>query len=275
MTDAAKKPEVAFVIRLVGKGIKPWAVPLRALATVLECVQKLVEQKDEADEDPTLASRDEFDQAGAVLHLLNIKSSSAAYGVAAPDRLGAVTVLTRFGSALVKPRDEDWLDSTLSSVRDISKVARSLGCEIEFRKPGKPRFGDVIARITPTTSADIEESAFVFGHTSVYARIERIGGATKMGCGIRLPRSPRKMIHCEIGSEELVRDLGQYLYQHVSLHGHATWLRHNMTLKSMRIDSYDPPKTGSFETMLRQTHKVGGHAWDHIDDPQDYISKMR
>lgn len=270
-----KKPDPAFVIRLVGRGIRPWAVPMRSLARVLEAVQRLVERRDDFADDMEMPKALQG-ESGTILHLLNVRSSSATYAVAAPDHGDTLKVLKDVHGAIEQPENADWLDSTLSSVRDISDVARSLRCEIEFREPDKAKgFGGVIARITPATFSEIEGSAYIKARTSIYAKIERVGGATEMHCGIRLPSTPRKMVICRVKTTELVRELGQYMYQYAILGGQATWLRHNWRLKRMVIDSFEPPKTGSIREALRSSHQAGGCAWDTIEDPEGLIMGMR
>jgi hypothetical protein len=180
------------------------------------------------------------------------------------------------GDAIGAPDLAEWTSPTLSSLEDLSQSAKSLGCEIEFRKPGKDRsYGAVIARITPMTFKDISASAFIRGRTSVYAKIERVGGATAMHCGIRLPSDRRKMVICRVANADLVRDLGQHMYEHLILSGHATWIRRDWRLKNLVIDAFEPPKKGSIIAALKRVHEAGGYAWDAIDDPDAVIAEIR
>ena len=83
------------------------------------------------------------------------------------------------------------------------------------------------------------------------------------------------MVICRVTTEDLVRGLGQYLYQSVVLTGDATWLRHNWRLKGLVIKSFEPPKTGSILEALRQAHDAGGDAWEAVSDPDAFISGLR
>ncbi len=83
------------------------------------------------------------------------------------------------------------------------------------------------------------------------------------------------MVICRVADAQLVRELGQYIYQRVTLIGRATWLRRNYMLKRMEIDSFEPPKTGSIMDTLKEVHGAGGHAWDKIADPEAEIREMR
>lgn len=272
---ATKRPDPDFIVRLVGPGVRPWGVPMRALTKALVAVQRIVEQKEEDEHDTNEDQAVQVD-AARILHLMGVKSSSAAYAVAAPRRANAVALLKALGRSIEGPADAEWSMPTLSSIEDLSEVANALGCEIEFRKVEKQkRFGEVLAKITPRTYGAISSSAYIRGTTSIYARIERVGGATAMHCGIRLPDSPRKMIICRVATRDLVRELGQYMYQYLILSGRATWLRHRWKLTNIVIDSFEPPKNGSVLETLRGAHDAGGYAWDEIPDPDSYLSEMR
>ncbi len=261
-----KKPKADFVIRLVGPGMRPWLVPMRSLTRILDAVQRLVEQRDESDEESE--PRSEAETRERILRLLDIKSGSAAYNVAAFDGTAAIKILNETASSIKSPEKSDWGAATISSIQELSEVAKSLGCEIEFRQPSDGRgFGDVIAAIRPSTYEIVSSAAFVSGDTSIFGKIERVGGAVEMHCGLRLPDHPRKMVICRVIGADLVRDLGRYLYQSVMVSGKATWIRSTWQLKRMVITSFEPPKTGSIREALEQIHKAGGDAWDKVKRP--------
>ncbi|MBN4058969.1 hypothetical protein JYU10_00700 [bacterium AH-315-J04] len=248
---------------------------MRKLVTVLQAVQRLIEHKDDSDD--TLDTTDVQRESGAILHLLKVRSGSAAYEVAAPNQDDTLKLLREVSAGIDRPETADWLDSTLSSVKDISDVAKSLGCNIEFCEPRQDRsYKGVVAKITPTTFSEIEGNAYIKASTSIHAKIVRVGGATQMHCGIRPANNLRqKMIICRVTSKDLVRELGQYIYQNVILNGQATWLRHNWRLKHMVIQSIEPPKSGSILEALRLSGKAGRNAWDNIDDPDGYLAEIR
>jgi hypothetical protein len=234
-----------------------------------------VEQRDEEpseDDDEGIIQRD----GRRTLHLIGIKKGSATYAVAAPEHEIASRLLTEVGRFIEKPADVEWSESSLSALKDLSEVAKSMGCEIELLGPnGAPSCQTLLARVTADTYTGIASSAFIHAFTSVYARIERVGGATEMHCGIRLAESPRKMVIAHVKEADLVRELGQYLYQDVLLSGRATWIKKNWRLKGLIIESFEPPKTGSVFEALRSAHDAGGHAWNSVDDPDAYIAEMR
>ena len=271
MNTQTKKPDADFIIRLIGPGVRPWVVPLRNLSSLFDAVQRVFEGEQDIDE------QEQKDIEKVQLRLLDVRVSSAAYKVAASHSEHALNRLKVFGKSLEKPDVVNWETSELSSIHDLSGIAKSLGCRIEFRYPGKQRakFGNVIAKIEPDTYRQIAGTAFISGHTSIYARIERVGGATKQHCGIRIQTQPRKMVVCRVQNEELVRQLGKHIYQEVVLNGMATWLKHNGHLKSMSITSFEEPKKGSICDALERIYQAGGKAWDNIENPDAILMEMR
>jgi hypothetical protein len=270
-----------FVVRLVGSGVKPWTVPLRALSKLMDAIQRLVEQSEEEDREviPAEPQNQEEELIPAlgsnVLKLVQIRSSSAGYALATPYRESALNILSSTGRAIEDPSNSEWSAPTISSLKDVSEIAKSLGVKIEIRKPKKgSKLGDVIAKITPTTYTEVANAAFVRGQTTVFGTIERIGGAQDARCAVRVSEQS-KLVYCDLASDELAKRLAPYLYQAVSLHGEATWLRTNWRLTNFEIRSFDPPKTGSFKDALADIWRAGGKAWDKVEDPDRFIAKLR
>ena len=264
-----KQPTPDFVIRLRGGDVRPWSVSARNLARMLEAVQRLIDQSDWTDEPDTEQAR------AAAVRLIKITTGSAAYACSTPDPEPTLRLLRAIGDSIQRPEKATWTRSMLSSLEDFSSVARSQGCDMEIRKYEKGRNGEVLARIGPQTFDAVSPSAFVRGFTSLFATIERVGGATEMHCGIRLQSQPRKMVICRLSSEDLVRSLGKCIYQDVVLHGDATWFKHDMTVKTLVITGYEDPKTGSLVDMARGLYDSGGSAWDEIEDPDAFLAENR
>ncbi len=274
-----KKPaKPDLLIRFVGPGIKPWTVPMRSLARVLEAVQRLVDQREESDDDKGKQDqRSESErQSLRTMRLLSLMSKSAGYAVAAPEPIPSLRLIRETGEGIEAPSSKAWTQPTLSSLRDLSDVARSLGMHIEIWDWGNGALkGDILATIGPNTYDNVAASAYINGHTSVYARIERVGGATEMHCGIRVAGQGGRMVICRVESVDLVRELGPYIYQNVYLSGMGTWLSHDFQLVRLSISAFEPPKRGSVRDTLRRMRDAGGSAWDSIPDPDAFIAEMR
>lgn len=267
-----RKPPPSFVVRLVGADVRPWSVPMRSLSRTLQAVQRLIEgDQPESDSETSRSSPAEPELGG--LHLLSVTSGSAAYAVAADSADVAVGALRVAGSAIDAPAAADWTQPLLSAIEDLSAVARSLGCEIEFREPG--RAGHVLARIGPETFQVVSSTAFVSGESSVIGKVERVGGATEMHCGLRVPAQPDRMVICRVDGAELVRELGRYVYQSVIVTGTVTWLRAGWRIRHIHVKSVSPVKQGSIQATLQAMREIGGKEWAEIDDPDRFIMEMR
>ena len=273
-----KKPDADFVIRLVKPGLKPWLVPMRTLARLMQAIERLVDPFDDDPADPLLrakavGSEDEANVREKYLRLLAVTSGSAAYSVAAFDRRTVTSRLKLAGRAIERPDAAEWTGPLLSSIQELSEIAKARGCTIELHRDRAD--GEVLATIGPETYSRVAKSALVEGFASIPARIERVGGATEMHCGIRLPDQPRKMVICRVDGAPLIRDLGQCIYQEVVLSGQATWFRHDHRLRTMVISEVDRPAPGTLLEALQRIHDVGGHAWDSVADPESSIAEMR
>jgi hypothetical protein len=269
-----------FVVRLVGSGIKPWHVPMRSLARLMDAIQRLVAQDEEEDvdssEDEAEVQDDQIVSLGSnVLKLVGIRATSAGYAISTPFRESALSVLATTGNAIENPTESEWTGPTISSLKDVSEIAKALRVKVEIRESGsKRRLGDVIARITPETYDQVSKSAFVHGDTSLFGRVVRIGGAEEARCALRIP-DQSKLVYCGVASDELARKLSNHLYDDVTVHGEATWLRATWRICRFDINSFDPPKTGTFQAALDDIWRAGGKAWDKVKDPDKFISEMR
>lgn len=267
------KPNPDFEIRLVGPGVKPWRVPMRALTRTLNAVQRLMEPAGEDRPEDEREQKEEPATSDVPLHLIKIISGSARYGVSANDPARTIKTLTETGLALKDPNAQEWDLDLLSPIESLSDVARSLGCSIEFKEYS--RDGEIFATVDGNSYSTLAATAFVMGESSVYGYLERVGGATDQRCGLRLPNQPSRMIYCTVKTEDLVRQLGQHIYENVLVSGTVTWLRKAWRVKSVFVKDFEPSKTGSILETLDQIYEAGAKAWDDIDDPGSLIAEMR
>ena len=133
----------------------------------------------------------------------------------------------------------------------------------------------MFATIDGDSYSILAATAFVTGESSVYGYLERVGGATDQRCGLRLPTQPRRMIYCTVETEELVRSLGQHIYENILVSGTVTWFRRAWQVKHIRVTDFEPSKTGSILDTLERIYEAGGKVWDDVDDPEALIAEMR
>lgn len=262
-------PSSSFEIRFYGANISPEAIPLRILARALSAVQRLLSEDEESVDEE---ARDEV-ASKIELHLLGVKRGSATYPVLADRQDEVLARLRLAGEVLESPDRAGEVPAVLSPVEELSGIAKSLGCKIEFRLPGKGN--DVLATITPLSYDSIASSVFVYGETSVSGKVERVGGATELRCGLRIRQQPDRMLICRVESADVARQLGQHLYEEVVVSGTATWYRRNWRLRSMSIRSMEQIKRRSLVDGIRALREAGGHAWDKVEDPRQLLQEVR
>ena len=270
MVHDTSKPD--FLMRFPSHGVQPWLVPMRQLTRALNAVQRLIEHSEESDE-PGEDQPEEVLHPKMPLHLLGVTSGSAAYKVSAPDRVNALRILRATGTGLADPGHSEWDPESLSAIETLSEVAKAMGCDIEFKTPGKD--GRVLAKITPLSYDAIARQAFVTGESTVSARLERVGGATDMHCGLRFSNQPNKMVICGVETDDLIRTLGQHVYETVRVSGTVTWFRKTWRIKRVRVKAFEPAKDGSIMDALEGIYEAGGKAWDAVDDPDALLAEVR
>lgn len=267
-----KQPET-FRLHLVGKTVRPESVSLGRLTDCLRAVQRLVAAT-EADTDDQEEDGSDRALPDVPLHLLDVQRGSAVYPVYAEDHDSVIERLNLVGKAVHDPEIVAPFRGVVQALDDLSTIARKLDCRIEFRH-SKQADRAVIATIEPTTFADLHGSLYLTGPTSLTAVVERAGGKVKRHCGLRLPQQPRRQLTCQVASDDLVRRLGQSLYQTVTVHGRATWYRHDWTITGMVIESMEEYQETKPQALLEEMRKVAGPAWSGIDDPQAYLQEVR
>jgi hypothetical protein len=259
----AKRPPPIVEVVFVGAGILPETIPFPKLSRTLSAVQRLAVGREPAEEDEEI-------KEGAI-QLLGVKRGSAAYQFAGDTPDVALTNLRLVGRILSQEEEIGEKDFILNSVEEISSAARSLGCEIIIREPGKTH--RPLAKIGPASYENISHSILVTGDTTFVGVVERAGGATERRCALRVDFQHR-LLYCGVESNEIVRKLGQYLYQKVVVHGVARWLKSSWKVYSFTIREVSHPKEGSIRAALKALHDAGGSGWDEVEDPKAYLEEV-
>ena len=265
---ATKAPEPIFEVVFLGAGIYPEKIPLGTLARTLTAIQRIalgleMEEEDEGSDIPEPETGE--------IRLLNMARGSAVFrfvGEAADEAIGHLRLV---GTVLAKPEELGLNDYILSPLERISASARSLGCEIIVRTPGKS--GAVLATIGPGSYEHIAKTAFIKGETSITGEVKRVGGATCVRCALRVPFQQR-LLYCKVESAEVARKLGDCLYKRVSTHGKVQWIRGTWRIRAFTITSFEPMKEGSISEAFEALYDAGGSGWKGIENPQEYIEEV-
>lgn len=260
---APKKPTAAFEVRFEGGGVYPERIPLPLLSEALSAIQRLA-----AGEEGFTDDKEKQDHS---IRLLDVIRGSAVYRCLAPSPQVAVSRLRTFGGFLDKPAEADNLAYAFSAIDKLSSIAAKLGCRITLRNPNKR--DDVLATIRPETFDTLAQEVLIVGHTTITGIVERVGNATGIRCALRLPTQARQLI-CRVRNQQLARQLGDHLYEPVTVSGRARWLRTNWNLMTFTVEEFHEHKDASIAEMVRDLRKAGGRAWDQIEDPEEFLRQV-
>jgi hypothetical protein len=264
--SAPKRPPPTFEVLFRGPGVYPERVPLRLLARALGAVQRLAGGEE-------VQAEDEADSAETPFGLTGIRRGSAVYQFApqSADRL-VPAAASNFRTTRLVIADPDQIGDRgflLDPLKELSTAARSLGAEIVLRSPG--RDGEVYAVIDADSYQRVADRLVVGGDTTLFGRLERVGGSSEPRCAIRLDER-RRLLYCAVATPSLAPELGRRLYQRVALHGKAQWLKTNWRVVAFDVTGVSQPQRRSADEVIAAVRAAGGSDWDRIADPKAFLA---
>jgi len=265
-----------FFVRFVGKGLSPATVPLRAVNDALSAVQDLA------------SGRDPFETAQVppekLVGLVDVKAGSASYACAARAPGDAIHNLSEIGTMLTSLEadggtiDEERLVAAIRPIRALSQIAKRNDCRVEVALAGQQRHPLFV--VGKGDFRRIAGRVFMKGEATITGEIERAGGATDMRCLMRIPNR-RKLLYCDIKAnsvaekKELVRKLGQHLYEQVSAVGTVIWIHRTWYVYRFTIHNFLQPRLGNPLKAIEFLRKSGLNAWDAVANPESLIRELR
>ena len=120
----------------------------------------------------------------------------------------------------------------------------------------------------------VSDRLFVTGETTIVGTVQRAGGATEMKCLLRVP-GRRRLLYCGVNSQQLVRRLGQHLYEEIAAMGTAKWIHRTWRIHAFTINDFTQPRLGSVPEAIQELRSAGLSAWDEVGDPEKYIRELR
>lgn len=261
-----KAPRQTFELRLVGPGVTPEVVPLRAVSDALAAIQDLASGRD-----PYETPKVDPEQG---IGLIDVRRGSAVYACysRAPDiarnNLNRVQALLSDGEGAVQD-DADRVVSILKPIKSLSEVARSLNCELQVRINRR----ELLFSVKSNDYERLSKKLLMDGDSTVYGKIERVGGATEMKCVLRIP-DRRQLLYCTVRDREVARQLAQHLYESIVATGKATWIHSSWRIVAFSITGFTQPQMGNTKKAIERLRNAGLSAWDDVPDPEQLISEQ-
>jgi hypothetical protein len=266
---AKKKAQPTFAIRFVRPDLTPDQVPPRAVYDALSAVQDLA------------SGRDPFETAHVppekTIGLVGVKPGSAIYSCIARAPEEARANLRRIGFLLSDPiaasSNGDILVAALRPIESLSLLAKNMNCRLDVLLTNGAESVSLFA-IGEDAYRQMSKNLLLRGDTTIVGRIERAGGATEMRCALRIPGRHR-LLYCDVQSRDLVRRLGQHLYEDIAAIGTAEWIHRTWRIYRFTIRDFTQPRLGDPTEAIAELRGAGLSAWDQVADPEALIRELR
>lgn len=251
MTDSSVE------LRIRGAHLHPETLKASDLAQILLCLEKAIAVT--ADVRPT-----DDEPEPVVVSLTAIRDGSADLGLTvSPAAWGAVVTVSRS----ISDRQFERLPRTAQArLADLSRLLVSRGWEGEFTGRSLPR-----ATISASNPIPEPPPSRLRGTTTLVGQCVRVGGV-QPGVLIR-PARGGKLVTAQ-APRELVKELGDRLYETVALEGEAVWDPESWEITEFRAVRVLPYRSGDVMAAFRELATVSANVWDGVD-ADEYVRKSR
>jgi hypothetical protein len=258
---AKKESPPTVEVRFEAPNLRPETIPLRYVADALAAVQDLASGRDPYETDHVPPEQG--------IGLVDVRSGSAVYSCFSRAPELARSNLTRVGTLLSANGEgakDSGLVAALPSIESLSDIARLVGCQVSVFWGKRQR----LFSIQQDAYDHLASRVFLKGDTTVIGTVERVGGATRTRCLLRVPGRKRGL-YCDVKGKDLARRLGLHLYQTIAASGTATWIHRNWRIYRFTIREFSQPRLGDSKKAIKDLRNAGLAAWDKVADPESLI----
>lgn len=155
---------------------------------------------------------------------------------------------------------------TVKSLEEIWKFTKKRNCQAEFIGESLPK-----AVIVPEVPIQITEDFYFEGESTIYGKVERVGGATPR---VRIKLDSGQILFLEI-NEKIAKELANRLYEGVALKGLAKWRKDDYGIEDFSIESIQNFEEGKLSDSMKELRETVGVYWDKIGNIDEYILNSR
>lgn len=263
LEEATMTETTSLELRLKGKGMAPGNIRSKDIAELIEAVEEMIASQ-VAHENPNIKKE------SITIGLENISRGSLELKfkpnlteVTTPAALN-ITNLVSSGQFSKLPSD------TVKPLRIISSFTKRHDCTAEFYEQNGSL--KLLATITPET--EIPEVAPLFGETTVYGKVLRVGGANEKTPSIQFRTIAGKLVYCRT-TKRLAKAIAKKLYEQIGLIGVAEWNPETLELQSFFIKAIDEYTDNSVEQGFDELANAYGKNFDSIDDVEGFCESVR
>ncbi len=247
-------------IIVTGKDIYPENLGIRNLFRILNSIDRLIS---------SIAKREQPDMDSELhLSLTGINNGSVAISI---QSIGNEELFISTYKVFIESIASNTLsllpEDAIREVKHLSDFTKETGLTLMFPFFGGD--GDNTIMINPDTELFIPEADYMKGETTIYAKIERVGGIKKPKVTIRLIQG--RSIDCDVEDIQLVKNLAHKLYEWVSLKGTALWNVNNLSIIDFKIHQIAGYRETSISQAVEYLSDVIGIDYRHLDDVVNHI----
>ena len=211
-------------LKFIGDDISPELIKAKDLAELITAFEDSILRI-------VLNKNPELIEENKIVGLVNIEKSSAKFRFKPSYPSIALSAFLALSNSITQ---NNYSKSPLKSVESLVKISefsKRHNCTAEFRS--KINSPQPEAIITPSTLVEVPESLFITGETTIYGKIERVGGAKPK---VMIRSEDNNLIICDI-SEEMAQQLGHKLYKISGFVGSAKWRSDDYSFDSFNIET--------------------------------------
>jgi hypothetical protein len=155
---------------------------------------------------------------------------------------------------------------TVEHLGEIWKFTKEKNCQAEFTGKSLPK-----AVIVPEVPIQISKDFFFEGETTIYGKIERVGGSAPK---VRVKLDNDDVLYLEV-DESLAKKLANRLYESIALKGMAKWRKHDYRIEDFKIEAVQHFEAGKITEAMKELRGSIGAFWDKVGNIDDYILNAR
>lgn len=249
-----------FTIRLTGEGVRPQLIPASDLAELLIAAEQTV---------LALANRDHPESADdLVVGLAAVTDASIGFAFTSNHPEVTLSTYEELVTAVGNRLFHSLPARSLEGIRTLTRFSREHKGRTQF---WNGRGATPLLDLPPDYAVDVPAPEYQRGETTLYGKIERVGGVRPR---VRLRVSTREVIYGDI-SEEQGRILGARLYANAALRGRATWDANDGSVVYFRVDEILDYERSSVADAFKELRKASGIAFDSIEDVDLFAKRIR
>lgn len=245
-------------IRFFGEGIHPNTIRASDLAEALMAYEESL---------LIILSKIHPNIKDAYISLDKVKDESATYIAEPSVKLELIESASVLNNAIAEGTLNEWPVKIIENLKVIQKVSKKYNGQAELN--GSPKVRKVV--INHETNLEVDETFFIQGNTTIYGKIERVGGTDP---AIRLKLDNGKSITVRV-KEKDAKIAASKIYERVGMKGVGKWYKSTKDLESFKLKEFIMLTNTPLEERMSKLSELLYPYWKDIENPDTHISNLR